>query len=493
MSRSVREIRNLMSGLDVARLDGSVSSISEEELSAFAVDFHGFVVRPDEPGYDDARLIWNGMMNKRPGLVLRCLGTAGIAAALRFARKHDLLFAVRSGGHSMAGRSVIDDGLLIDLSLIRGVRVDPSDNHVYVQAGARLADLDKEGQAYGVAVSSGVVGTTGVAGLTLGGGTGWQMRNRGLTIDNLLSVEIVTADGDVLIANETEHDDLFWAVRGGGGNFGIVSTFEFQGYPLGPDVLVCAPWYPASMGAELVEVWRDFMATAPNEWGGQFLYWSIPPTPAFPAELHGTPAVAPFFVYTGADLDSAERIIQPMREFGEPLVDKSERVAWTRLQTQYDAMVPAQAQKYYFKSVYIDRFDDDFVELLNRVAEEFPTAMSHTLVIAFGGKMAEPGPDETAFGRRDMPFMVELDAIWTDPADEERSIAWVRRGCANAEAFSNGGGYINVSGLGEEGHELVRSSVGAANYERLARIKAKYDPNNVFRVNHNVRPAVVGR
>jgi FAD/FMN-containing dehydrogenase len=478
-----------MSGVEVARLNGGSVSLSDETLDALAVDFHGHVVRPDEAGYDDARLIWNGMFKKRPGLVLRCLGAAGVRTAVRFAREHDLLVVVRGGGHSMAGRSVIDDGLLIDLSLMRAVRVDPTNNHVHAQGGARLADLDQEAQAYGLGVPSGVVGTTGVAGLTLGGGTGWQMRKLGLTIDNLVSVEIVTADGEVRSASATEHEELFWAVRGGGGNFGIVTSFEYQGHPLGPEVLVCAPWYPARMGQTVLRAWREFMADAPNEYGGQYVAWAIPATPLFPAEVHNEPAAVPFLVYTGDDLDGAERAIQPLRELGQPLADKTARMPWTRLQTQYDAAVPAQELSYYFKSLYIDRYDEEFIAFLEEACAEFPTVQSHALLIPFGGKMAEPGPEDTAFGRRDMQFVLEFDSIWREADDEERCITWVREVAKEAERFSNGGGYLNVHALGDDEDALVRDSLGAANYERLATIKHRYDPHNVFRINpSNVVP-----
>lgn len=447
------------------------------------------VARPGEAGYDEARLIWNGMYKKRPALVLRCLGTAGVMAAVRFAREHGLLVAVRGGGHSVAGRSAIDAGLLIDLSLMRAVRVDPLDNHVYAQGGARLADLDQEAQAYGLGVPSGVVGTTGVAGLTLGGGTGWQLNKHGLTVDNLCSVEIVTADGEVRIASSSENEDLFWAVRGGGGNFGIVTTFEYQGHPLGPEVFVCAPWFPARMGPEVIRAWHDFGVAASDEWGVQLVSWVVPATPLFPVEVHNELAVVPYLVYLGTDFGAAERAVQALRDLGQPLADKTGPVAWTRLQTQWDADVPAQEFKCYFKSVYIDRYDDEFIDFFTRACAEFPTLESQAILISCGGKMAEVGPEQTAFGRRDMALVLEFESIWKEASDEDRCISWVRRMTKEAERFSNGGGYLNIHALGNDENALVRASLGAANYERLSAIKSKYDPDNMFRINANIAPA----
>jgi FAD/FMN-containing dehydrogenase len=429
------------------------------------------------------------MFKKRPGLVLRCLGTAGVMAAVRFAREHGLLVAVRGGGHSVAGRSVVDDGLLIDLSLMRAVCVDPLNNHVYAQGGARLTDLDQEAQAYGLGVPSGVVGTTGIAGLTLGGGTGWQLNKHGLTVDNLCSVEIVTADGQVRIASPSEHEDLFWAVRGGGGNFGIVTTFEYQGHPLGPEVFVCEPWLPARMGTEVIQAWYEFGASASDEWGVQLVSWAVPATPQFPVEVHNELAVVPYLVYLGTDFAAAERTVQPLRDLGQPLVDKTGPVAWTRWQTQWDADVPAQEFNCYFKSVYIDRYDDEFIDVFTRACAQFPTFESQAILISCGGKMAEIGPEETAFGRRDMKLVLEFEAIWKEADDEDRCISWVRRMTKEAERFSNGGGYLNIHALGNDENALVRASLGAANYERLSAIKRKYDPENMFRINANIAPA----
>ncbi len=491
MSASVAVTASDRSGVEVARLDGGSVSLSGATLDAFAGDFHGFVARPGEDGYDEARLIWNGMFTKRPGLVLRCLGTAGVMAAVRFARQHGLLVAVRGGGHSVAGRSVIEDGLLIDLSLMRAVRVNPLNNHVYAQGGARLADLDQEAQVYGLGVPSGVVGTTGVAGLTLGGGTGWQLNKHGLTVDNLHSVEIVTADGAVRIASASENEDLFWAVRGGGGNFGIVTTFEYQGHPLGPDVFVCAPWFPTRMAPAAIRAWREFAAAAPNDWGCQLVSWAIPATPQFPVEVHNEPTVVPFLVYLGTDFAAAEQAVQPLRDLGQTLTDNTGPIAWTKLQTQWDADVPAREFNYYFKSVYIDRYDDEFIEFFTRASTEFPTLQSQAILISCGGKMAEVKTEDTAFGRRDMTLVLEFEAIWRDGEDEERCISWVRRMSKEAERFSNGGGYLNIHVLGDDENALVRASLGEANYERLSAIKRKYDPENVFRINPNIVPARV--
>jgi len=288
----------IVAGARLATRDGSVTELDEQTMQAFAASLRGGLLRPGEPGYDEGRLLWNGMMDKRPALVARCSGPADVVANVNFARTHDLLLAVRGGGHNVAGKAACEDGLMLDLSLMRGVRVDPRTSTVRVQGGATLGDMDRETQVFNLAVPAGVVSTTGVAGLTLGGGTGWQLRKRGLTIDNLLSADVVTADGQLRIASDTENADLFWGLKGGGGNFGVVTSFEFSAYPVGPNVMLCAPLYPAELGPSALRTWREFMRSAPEEFGASFLFWSIPANPYFPVEHHGKPCVIPLVVNT---------------------------------------------------------------------------------------------------------------------------------------------------------------------------------------------------
>jgi FAD binding domain-containing protein/berberine-like enzyme len=477
----------IVAGVRVASRAGGTAELDEQTIGEFAASLRGGLLRPGDAGYDEGRLLWNGMMDKRPALIARCSGAADVITAVNFARTHDLLLAVRGGGHGVAGRAACDDGLMLDLSLMRGVRVDPTARTARVQGGATLGDMDRETQVFGLAVPSGVVSSTGVAGLTLGGGTGWQMRKRGLSIDNLLSADVVTASGELKIASPSENADLFWGLRGGGGNFGVVTSFEFQAYPVGPTVMLGAPMYSAELGVRALKAWRDFMAAAPEEFGASFLFWSIPANPYFPAEHHGKPCVIPLVVYNG-DVAEGERLIQPLRSLGTPLVDLSGPIPWTALQGMFDPFVPKQALQYYWKSVYLNSLGDDVVDFLVERAATIPSTNTYLVILPFGGATTRVGADDTAFGRRDIPYLLEFDSMWANPADAERNIDWTRRTWAETQQYSNGGLYLNFPGFAEEGEDLVRASVGSANFQRLAALKAKYDPTNLFRLNLNVSP-----
>jgi FAD/FMN-containing dehydrogenase len=476
-----------LAGVRVTTRDGGVADLDEQTLGGFATSLRGGLLRPGDPGYDEGRVLWNGMIDKRPALVARCTGAADVIAAVNFARTHDLLLAVRGGGHGVAGRAACDDGLMLDLSLMRGIRVDPHARTARVQGGATLGDMDRETQVFNLAVPAGVVSTTGVAGLTLGGGTGWQMRKRGLSIDNLLSADVVTADGELLIASESENPDLFWGLRGGGGNFGVVTSFEFRTYPVGPMVVLCAPFYSADLAGPALRAWRDFMREAPEEFGASFLWWSIPANPYFPAEHHGKPCVIPLVVYIG-DLAEGERLSQPLRSLGTPLVDLSGPIPWTALQSMFDPFVPKRGLQYYWKSAYLTSLDDAVVDFLVERAATIPSTYTYWVILPFGGAMARVGAQDTAFGRRDIPYLLEFDSMWADPAEAEKNIAWTRAVWAETQRYSTGGLYLNFPGFGEEGEDLVRASVGSDNHQRLAALKARYDPANRFRLNLNVTP-----
>lgn len=479
-----------MSELDIAALDGGNKVLKQETVEAFAAALRGALLRPEDAGYDDARLLWNGMFDKRPALIARCEGAADVISAVNFAREQNILLAIRGGGHSVAGNSSCDNGLMIDLSRMKGIRVEPKSGTVRVQGGATLGDMDRETQVFGLAVPAGVVSTTGVGGLTLGGGTGWQTRKRGLTIDNLLSVDIVTADGKLTVASKSENEDLFWAVRGGGGNFGVVTSFEYQAFPIGPTVLLCCPLFPFADSARVMRAFRDFVSSAPGEFGAALLFWFVPANPYFPQEHHGKPVVIPLLVYTG-DVAEGEKLVRPIRELGTPLVDLSGPLPWTALQSMFDPFVPKRAQQYYWKNLYVSRTDDEVLDYLVKVAATIPSKQTYLVWQPLGGgAMSAIGPEETAFGPRDIGYMFEFDSMWTDPAETDKNITWTRQQWAALQRFSTGGMYINFPGFGEEGDKLVRSAVGEANYQRLARVKAKYDPMNLFRMNQNIKPAV---
>ncbi len=477
-----------MQDLKVTSSKSKSAHLSGAALAAFKSRFRGEVVCPDDTDYDDVRIIWNGMHDKKPSLIARCTGVADVIDAVNFARDNDLLVSVRGGGHNVSGSASCDGGIMIDLSLMKGIRVNRKASTAHVQGGATWGDVDRETQVFGLAAPGGVVSTTGVAGLTLGGGLGWLRRKYGLTIDNLLSVDIVTADGQFHTANESENSDLFWGVRGGGGNFGIVTSFEFQLHPVGPIVTLCAPWYPIEMADKLLPAWQEFMKTAPEELSSSALIWTVPPAPGFPPETHGRRVIIFAAVHVGS-LEDGERITKPLRELATPLIDLSGPVPWTAVQSAFDPFFPKKVQLYYFKSRYLSNLNKETIDTIVPLASNPPAPMVLIAIWHYGGAMTRKGHDETAFTGRDAPFLFSVDSIWTDPKDTNSVVAYSRNFLEALEPHSTGGMYVNFAGLGEEGEALVKSAYGA-NYERLIALKNKYDPTNLFRLNQNIKPTV---
>jgi FAD/FMN-containing dehydrogenase len=369
---------------------------------------------------------------------------------------------------------------------MRGVRVDPAAKTVRVQGGATWGDVDRETQLFGLATPGGNVSSTGVAGLTLHGGWGWMRRKYGYCVDNLLSVDIVTADGRVRTVSETEHPDLFWAVRGAGSNFGVATSFEFRLHEVGPLVAFAAPMYAMEDAERVVPAWRDFMEAAPDEISSQLFLWGVPATEAFPAELHDKAIVAPAAMYTGP-AEEGERVLRPLRELATPLLDLSATMPYAVLQGAFDALFP-KGRLYYWKSLYLHNFDQETMAATIQYARERPTPMTLLGLWHLGGGAASRvGAEATAFGRRDAPYLLSFDSTWEDPAETERCIGWTRVAWADMRRLGPGGLYLNFAGLGEEKEDLVRPSYGA-NYERLTALKATYDPTNLFRMNQNIRP-----
>ena len=477
-----------MSNLQVTTNTGGDTVLEAATVEEFKASLRGQLLTPSDAGYDEARQIWNGMHDKRPALIVRCTGVADVIDAVNFARTHNLLMAVRGGGHNVAGSASCDGGIMIDLSLMAGVRVDPEARIAHAQGGATWGDVDRETQVFGLATPGGVVSTTGIAGLTLGGGLGWLRRKHGLSIDNLLSVDIVTANGQFHTASESQNADLFWGIRGGGGNFGVVTSFEYRLHPVGPMVTLCAPWYSAETAQEVLPAWRDFMATAPEELSSQVLFWTVPPVPDFPEEAHGKRVVILAAVYIGPT-EEGKRIIQPLRELGTPLVDLSGPIPWTVVQSAFDPFFPKGEQLYYFKSRYLSNLNEETIEAITPRASNPPQPMVLVVIWHYGGAMSRVGANETAFTGRDAPYLFSVDAIWNNPQDTEEVVTYSRDFLAAMEPYSPGGLYVNFAGLGEEGDALVRSAYGA-NYERLVALKNKYDPTNLFRLNQNIKPTV---
>jgi FAD/FMN-containing dehydrogenase len=446
----------------------------------------GTVLRPGDAGYEEARTIWNGLIDRRPAIVVQCGGAEDAVEAVNFARDHGLLLSIKGGGHNVAGNAVNDDGIVVDLSQMRAVEVDEKARTVRAEGGATWADADTETQKFGLAVPGGVVSTTGIAGLTLHGGVGHLRRKYGLTIDNLLAVDIVTADGQLRHASATENEDLFWAVRGAGSNFGVVTSFEFRAHPVGPEVAVCACFYPADDARTVLPAWRDFMATAPEEVSSLAIFWNVPPGEPFPPDAHGKPVVIVAAVYSGP-VEEGERAVQPLRELARPLVDLSGPWPWLGLQSGFDEMFP-KGQLYYWKSRAVADLSDAAIDELADFAARRPSPNSDVIMWHHGGAMSRVPESETAYAGRDAPFHVTGEASWTDPARTDEAIAWSREVWAAMERYSTGGLYLNFPGFGEEKEALVRAGYGP-NYDRLARLKAKYDPDNLFRMNMNVTPA----
>jgi FAD/FMN-containing dehydrogenase len=463
------------------------TTLDPEAVDVFTAGVRGPVIRQGDVGYEEARGIWNGLIDRRPALIVRPTGAADVVDAVNFARERGLALSVRGGGHNVAGNAVNDGGLVIDLSGMRGVRADPGAGVVTAQGGATWGDCDRESQLFGLAVPGGVVSTTGIGGLTLHGGIGHLRRKYGLSIDNLLAVDIVTADGRLRRASASENEDLFWAVRGAGSNFGVVTSFEFQGRPVGPTVAVGAVFYPLEDGKELVAGWRDTMATMPEEVSSFAFCWSVPPAAPFPAEHHGKPVFVVAGVHCGSP-DDGLPVLQPLRELGGSLIDLSGPWPWLDLQSGFDALFP-NGQFRYWKSRALPELSEAAIDDILEFADRRPHPLTDVTIWHHGGAMSRVGETETAYGGRDAAFLVTGEASWDDPALNDTAIAWGREFWAAMEPHSSGGLYLNFAGLGEENEALVRAAYGA-NFVRLVGLKATYDPTNLFSMNLNIPPAV---
>lgn len=477
-----------MSDLRVTTNAGGETLLAEAAVTTFKTALRGPLLTAQDAGYDEVRQLWNGMHDKRPALIARCTGVADVIEAVNFARTHQLLVAVRGGGHNVAGSASCNGGIMIDLSLLKGIHVDPKARRVRVQGGVTLGEMDRETQLFGLAAPAGNVSTTGVAGLTLGGGLGHLRRKYGLAIDNLLSVDLVTADGQCLTASDQENSDLFWGIRGGGGNFGVVTSFEFRLHPVGPMVTLCAPWYAVDKADELLAKWSAFMATAPEEFTSFAAIWTIPAAPGFPEEHHGKRALVLAGVHCGP-LDEAERLIQPLRQWDTPLLDMSGPLPWTAVQAAFDPFFPKGQRQYYFKSRYLKSLDSATIAALLPRAINPPAPPILIAIWHNGGAMQRVKSTDTAFVGREAPFLFSVDAIWDDPAQTDAVLAYSRGFLAAMEPYSTGNLYVNFAGLGEEGEKLVQDAYGA-NYQRLVALKNKYDPTNLFRLNQNIKPTV---
>jgi FAD/FMN-containing dehydrogenase len=461
-------------------------SLDEPAIETLSASLLGELLRPGDHTYDDARAVRNGLIDRSPALIVRCTGVADVIAAVNFARDNDLLLSIRGGGHNVAGNAVNDGGIVIDLSRMRGVRVDLKAGTVRAQGGATWRDVDHETQLFGLAVPGGVVSSTGIGGLTLHGGLGWLRRKHGLSIDSLISVDIVTADGQLRTASAEENTDLFWAVRGAGSNFGVVTSFEFAMHPVGPMVALAVTAYAPEDAPRVLAAWRDYMAIAPDEISSAAAFWSLPPNEMIPTELQNRSVVIVEALHTGA-ADEGEAILMPLRHLAEPVLDMSGILPYEVLQSEFDPFFP-KGWLYYWKSLYLNKLEEAEIAAITHVGADRPTPLSVVGLWHLGGQMARVDASDTAFGSREAPYLLSLDTTWTDPADTDRCIQWTRDTWRAAHQFSSGGLYLNFAGFGEEKEALVRASYGA-NYERLVEVKTRYDPTNLFRMNNNIPPA----
>jgi FAD/FMN-containing dehydrogenase len=457
-------------------------TLDETAVQGLAAAMRGNLVQRGDPGYDEARTIYNAMIDKHPALIAQCETVADVIAAVNFARDNNVIVAIRGGGHNGPGLGTVDDGLVIDLSPMNGVRVDPTARTARVEGGAQLGQLHHATEAFGLATPSGIISTTGVGGITLGGGIGHLTRQMGLAIDNLLEADVVLADGSLVTASETENPDLFWALRGGGGNFGVVTSFLFQLHPL-PNLYAGPMLWPLERSAEVLRWYREFITTAPDDLNGFFAFLTVPAVAPFPEELWNQKMCGVVWAYTG---DTPEEVFAPIRsQFGPPALDWVGPIPHPALQSMFDGLYPTGDQ-WYWKADFVKEIPDEAVDIHVQFAEQLPTGKSTMHLYPIDGVASRVAKDATAWNYRDAKWGMVMVGVSPDPADNEHMIEWTRSYWSALHPYSAGGAYVNM--MMEEGEDRVRASYGE-HYDRLAAIKGKYDPNNLFRVNQNIKPA----
>jgi FAD/FMN-containing dehydrogenase len=460
------------------------TELDQAALSELSASFGGELVRPEGPTYEEHRKVWNGSIDRRPALIARCSDASDVIAALRFAKRTGLPLAVRGGGHSFPGLSVCDGGVVIDLGPMKAIRVDPEARKATVEAGVLLGELDRATQAAGLAVPAGIVTHTGLSGLTLGGGIGWLHRKYGLTIDQLLSVEVVTAAGEVVRASEDENPDLFWGIRGGGGNFGIVTEFEFRLNPLGPTVLAGPIFWPMAESPKLLRFYREWIAAAPDELMTLVVHRKAPPLSFVPRELHGMLVVGVVCCYAGS-VEEGERVVRPLREFGRPALDLCQPKPFLEHQAMFDPTFP-HGRWYYMRACDVAELSDEVIDITFEHSMRIESPLTAFPIWQMGGAVARVGEDETAFAGRGAGHTFNITAITESAAGFEEEREWARGLWSALEPHHVGSVYVNF--LMEEGEERVRQAYGGKRYDRLKALKRTYDPENLFRLNQNIRP-----
>ena len=477
-----------MKDLSYTTLDGRSAKLNAKDLETLTAGVRGGIVTPESSDYDSTRKVWNGMVERRPAAIARCVSPQDVRNALAFARAHDMRLSLRGGGHHIAGNSVIDGALVIDQSVQRTVRIDPVKRTARVAPGALLGDFDREAQAFGLATPLGINATTGVAGLTLGGGFGWLTRKHGMTIDNLLSADVVTADGRQLVASATQEPELFWAIRGGGGNFGVVTSFEFALHPLGPEVYSGLVVYPFDQARAVLRAWREFAFDAPVEVNVWAVLRKAPPLPFLPESIHGQNVVIFAVVYTG-DAERGEQAVKPVLGFGTPAGSHLGRNPYAAFQAAFDPLLQPGARNYW-KSQNLATVDDGLIDVVVDAAARSPGPECEVFLAQLGGAMSAVAPTDTAYAGRDARFVMNVHGRWQSAEQDASGRDWTRALYRAAAPFSTGGGYVNF--FTEDEGERVTQAYGV-NYARLQAVKQRYDPDNVFRFNINVTPAAARR
>ena len=473
-----------MPDLRIKTYSGGEAGIDKDTMDRLTGSIRGQLLTPESDQYNEARTIWNAMIDRRPGLIVRCVGAADVVGAVRFAVEHKLLVAVRGGGHNIAGNAVCDGGLMIDLSQMKSVRVDPAGRTARVEPGVTLGEFDREAQAFGLATSLGINSTTGVGGLTLGGGFGWLSRKLGLSIDNLISADVVTAAGELVRASETENPDLFWGIRGGGGNFGIVTSFEFRLHKIGPEVLAGLIVHPLDAARDVLRFYRDFIKNTPPEFVCWFVMRIAPPLPFLPVQWHGKEILVLAVCYSGTVSDG-ERVAKPLRIFGKPIADVIGPAPFVAWQSILDPLL-TPGMRNYWKSHDFREVSDGLIDALVAAARRIPDPQSEIAFVQLGEGVTRVPQDATAYTHRDAQFVLNVHGRWDNPANDEKCIGWARDLFQAVAPFATGGAYVNFLTQEEQGR--VRLAYGS-NYDRLVRLKKKYDPSNLFRLNQNILPS----
>ena len=473
-----------MPDVKIRTYEGGEISLKTEAIDRLKESIRGEVLTAESGHYDEVRKIWNAMIDRRPALIVRCAGAADVTRAVRFAGEHKLLTAVRGGGHNIAGNSVCDGGLMIDLSLMKSVQIDTKSKTARVEPGVTLGEFDRDVQTFGLATPVGINSTTGIAGLTLGGGFGWLSRRFGLTIDNLISADVVTAAGDLVRVSENDKPDLFWGIRGGGGNFGIVTSFEFRLHKVGPEVLAGLIIHPLDAAGDVLRFYRDFIKTTPKEFVCWFVLRIAPPLPFLPAEWHGKEILALSVCYSG-NVQDGVRIAKPLRSFGKPIADIIGPMPFVAWEAILDPLL-APGMRNYWKTHDFLEVSDGLIDTLISYAKRIPDPQTEIAFALLGEGVTKVPKKETSYTHRDAAFVLNVHGRWDNPANDTKCISWARELFQAAAPFATGGAYVNFM-TGEE-QDRVRPAYGS-NYDRLARLKKKYDPNNLFRLNQNIPPA----